>query len=116
MLRSMTVTRLDTATCGPARPIPWAEYMVSNMSATSLRSSSLNSFTGSPGCCRTGSGYFTMVRITYLKAPDLFDVSIVISFHLQQGVAAELLVGRACNGQCDHGFSGHSRGRHDADV
>ena len=63
MLRSITVTRLDTPTCGAASPMPCEAYMVSNMSATSLRSSALNSVTGSPGCYSTGSGYFTIFKI-----------------------------------------------------
>ena len=63
MLRSMTVMRLETPTCGAARPMPCEAYVVSNMSATSLRSSALNSVTGSPGCSSTGSGYFTILRI-----------------------------------------------------
>ena len=63
MLRSITVTRFETPTCGAASPMPCEAYVVSNMSATSLRSSSSNSVTGSPGCSSTGSGYFTIFRI-----------------------------------------------------
>ena len=35
-LTSMTVSRLEMAICGAARPMPWAAYMLSNISATSV--------------------------------------------------------------------------------
>ena len=96
MLRSMTVMRLETPTCGAARPMPCEAYMVSNMSATSLRSSALNSVTGSPGCCEHRLGIFHNLQnhcAFCLKAPYLFDVSVEISFQFQQRVAAEFLAG-----------------------
>src|SRR5579859_233048 len=110
--RSMTVMRLETETWGAARPMPCAAYMVSNMSATNLRSLSSNSVTGSPGCWRTGSGYFTMVSSIgvlrarafprYLKIPDLLDVAFVVPLQFLSRIAAEFL----------HDFFGDDEGYH----
>src|SRR6478735_7940274 len=52
--------RRPTPTCGAARPTPGAASIVSNMSATSVRISSVMSSTGDAGACRTGS---PMMRI-----------------------------------------------------
>src|SRR5580658_8693643 len=118
MLRSMTVRRFETPTCGPARPMPCDAYMVSNMSATSLRRWASNSVTGSPGCERTGSGYFRIFRIIadFSITPDLFNVAIKIPFHLKRGVAAKLLLREARDHESHHGFGGHTRGGHHADI
>ena len=50
----------------------------------------------------------------WLISPYLFDVSFEISFHFQYGVAAELFMSQAGNGQRNHGFSSHSGGGNDA--
>ncbi len=60
--RSTTSTRLETPTCGAARPIPSARYIVSNMSRTSPRSSSSKTSTGSASVRSTGSPINTTSR------------------------------------------------------
>ena len=55
----MTVSRCERAICGAARPMPWATYMLSNISATSVRSASSKTVIGAPGFASTGSGYLT---------------------------------------------------------
>src|SRR6478609_889386 len=52
--------RSETPTCGAAKPTPGAASIVSNMSATNARISSVMSSTGDAGACRTGS---PMMRI-----------------------------------------------------
>src|ERR1035438_8057639 len=123
-LRSMVKSRFDTATCGAARPIPCSAYVVSNMSAMSLRNSALNSVTGSPGRESTGSGYLTIFRIIgfceYLRlcsiVPYLLDVSVKISSHFQCGIAAEFFLCQACDGERHHGLGHHAGGGDDANI
>src|ERR1700722_8262378 len=128
MLRSITVNRFDTPTCGAARPIPCEAYVVSNMSATSSRKSALNSVTGSPGCESTGSGYLTILRIIaafyllhsclvlILVVPYLFDVATEIPLHFEHRVATEFLLRQACDCERYHGFGGHARGRNYTNI
>ena len=91
--------------------------MVSNISATSLRNSALNSVTGSPGWESTGSGYLTILRIiSLLIAPYLFDVSAEISLHFEERVSAEFLLGQAGDGEGDHGLGSYTGGGNDANI
>src|SRR5260370_32244530 len=58
--QSITTRRFGTPTCTAASPTPGAEYIVSNMFATSLFRSPLNSVTGSAGVSRIGLGQVTI--------------------------------------------------------
>src|SRR5215213_9487324 len=60
---STTANRSLRPTCGAANPMPRAWCIVSNMSATSLRSSSVISCTGVVLCRRTGSPRTRMSRM-----------------------------------------------------
>src|SRR5512138_1944689 len=60
---SITARRSVRPTCGAARPIPRAWCMVSNMSAASVRSSSVISCTGTVVCRRMGSPRTRMSRM-----------------------------------------------------
>src|SRR5215207_4868964 len=60
---SITARRSVRPTCGAASPMPRAWCIVSNMSATSLRSSSVISCTGVVLCRRTGSPRTRMSRM-----------------------------------------------------
>src|SRR5215469_896774 len=51
-----------------------------------------------------------------LKAPDLFDVALEVSFQFEQRVAAELFMRDAGDGKRNHGLSGHARSGHHADI
>src|ERR1017187_4719642 len=110
-LRSITIKRIEAPTCGAARPIPCSAYMVSNISAISLRSSALKSVMGSPGRERIGSGYLTILRIIrQLESPYLFDVSVKISSQFQRRIAAEFFLGQPRKGQRHHRLAHHQIG------
>ena len=56
LLQSITMTRWLMLTCGAARPMPGASYIVAAMSSSSWRVPSVISATGSEACRKIGSG------------------------------------------------------------
>ena len=72
------------AICGPASPIPCATYMLSNISATSVRSAASNTVTGAHIFISTGSGYFTISCIfnasVAIVSPSLISSDDRLSF------------------------------------
>src|SRR5689334_2802337 len=59
---STTITRLSAPTCGAARPMPGALYIVSSMSSISRRTSASTFATGAATFFRRGSGAVMMGR------------------------------------------------------
>src|SRR4029077_15586830 len=59
---SSTITRFSTPTCGAARPMPGAAYMVSSISSMSWRTSASTVSTGLDFFLRRGSGAVRMGR------------------------------------------------------
>src|SRR5690606_37194637 len=64
---STTMTRWLTPTCGAARPTPSSAYMVSNMSRTSVRISSVTRSPATALARRTGSPTNRITSCTYLR-------------------------------------------------
>ena len=71
MVISMTTTRSCTLTCVAASPMPGAAYMVSAMSATSLRIRSSTTGTRSATVCNRASGYLSMSSTAIGHYPPL---------------------------------------------
>src|ERR1700723_1330323 len=122
LLTSITVTRLLIPICGAASPTPFAAYMDSNMSATSVWNSASNLSTSFAGVSSTGSPYLTMgciiapSLVQILETIQLPLISVEIPASLFDRVSAELFQKRTRQHQSHHGLASHAARRHDADV
>src|SRR5262245_58998829 len=129
--RSITMTRRGTAIWGAARPMPGAAYIVSIMSATSVRMSPSISPTGSEGRCSSSCPYLTMGlnaiwvvvdsrwlgrRTAGQELAPAAPGRVEVAQELVHGVSSELLHHGVRQDPRHHGLSHDARRGDDAGV